>query len=162
MCLTCLQSIGFKGILLYGNEEQKKKYLPDVSNAMCKSVSVFTVLFFPLSFILPHLLPHLFPQILPHHSSHPTTSFFMPFHILSLLSLMLPTLSSPQLASGRKVAAYCLTEPTSGSDASVRSSSLDPPHLSVQCTLHCSQYVPELCSVRMNNTTSSMEGSYGM
>ncbi|XP_065840926.1 very long-chain specific acyl-CoA dehydrogenase, mitochondrial-like [Oscarella lobularis] len=44
------QSIGFKGILLYGNEEQKKKYLP-------------------------------------------------------------------RLASGELIAAYCLTEPTSGSDA---------------------------------------------
>lgn len=47
-----LQSIGFKGILLFGNEEQKKKYLPD-------------------------------------------------------------------LASGKKVACYCLTEPSSGSDAGV-------------------------------------------
>uniref|UniRef100_A0A914WR97 Very long-chain specific acyl-CoA dehydrogenase, mitochondrial n=1 Tax=Plectus sambesii TaxID=2011161 RepID=A0A914WR97_9BILA len=44
------QSIGYKGILLYGNEEQKKKYLPD-------------------------------------------------------------------LATGRKFAAFCLTEPSSGSDA---------------------------------------------
>ncbi|KAK0412275.1 hypothetical protein QR680_006126 [Steinernema hermaphroditum] len=49
------QSIGYKGILLYGNEEQKKKYLPD-------------------------------------------------------------------LATGRKFAAFCLTEPSSGSDAnSIRS-----------------------------------------
>ncbi|KFM83120.1 Very long-chain specific acyl-CoA dehydrogenase, mitochondrial, partial [Stegodyphus mimosarum] len=44
------QSIGFKGILLFGNESQKKKYLPD-------------------------------------------------------------------LACGKKIAAYCLTEPSSGSDA---------------------------------------------
>lgn len=46
------QSIGFKGILLFGNEEQKKKYLPD-------------------------------------------------------------------LAGGKKIACYCLTEPSSGSDAGV-------------------------------------------
>ncbi len=46
------QSIGFKGIMLFGTEEQKKKYLP-------------------------------------------------------------------KLASGEHVAAFCLTEPTSGSDASV-------------------------------------------
>ncbi|XP_065886609.1 very long-chain specific acyl-CoA dehydrogenase, mitochondrial-like isoform X3 [Dysidea avara] len=49
------QSIGYKGILLYGNEEQKTKYIPD-------------------------------------------------------------------LAAGKKIAAYCLTEPSSGSDAnSIRS-----------------------------------------
>ena len=48
----CLQSIGFKGILLYGNPEQKAKYLP-------------------------------------------------------------------RLASGELIAAFCLTEPASGSDASV-------------------------------------------
>ncbi len=47
------QSIGFKGILLFGTEAQKAKYLPD-------------------------------------------------------------------LASGKKMAAFCLTEPSSGSDASVR------------------------------------------
>ena len=47
-----LQSIGYKGILLMGTEEQKKKYLPD-------------------------------------------------------------------LATGRKFAAFCLTEPSSGSDANV-------------------------------------------
>lgn len=47
-----VQSIGYKGILLYGTEKQKAKYIPD-------------------------------------------------------------------LASGKKMAAYCLTEPTSGSDASV-------------------------------------------
>ena len=47
-----IQSIGFKGILLFGNEEQKAKYLPD-------------------------------------------------------------------LATGKTIAAYCLTEPSSGSDASV-------------------------------------------
>lgn len=47
------QSIGFKGILLRGNQEQKEKYLPD-------------------------------------------------------------------LASGKSIAAFCLTEPTAGSDASVR------------------------------------------
>lgn len=46
------QSIGYKGILLYGNESQKRKYLPD-------------------------------------------------------------------LATGRKFAAFCLTEPSSGSDANV-------------------------------------------
>jgi len=46
------QSIGYKGILLYGSPEQKKKYLPD-------------------------------------------------------------------LAAGRKFAAFCLTEPSSGSDANV-------------------------------------------
>lgn len=46
------QSIGYKGILLFGTEEQKAKYLPD-------------------------------------------------------------------LASGRKFAAFCLTEPSSGSDANV-------------------------------------------
>ncbi|PAV63024.1 hypothetical protein WR25_09069 isoform A [Diploscapter pachys] len=52
------QSIGYKGILLYGSEEQKKKYLPD-------------------------------------------------------------------LASGRKFAAFCLTEPSSGSDAnSIRSTAV--------------------------------------
>ena len=49
-----LQSIGFKGILLYGTDEQKKKYLPKV-------------------------------------------------------------------ASGEHIAAFCLTEPSSGSDASVSS-----------------------------------------
>lgn len=27
----CLQSIGYKGILLYGTEAQKKKYLPDLA-----------------------------------------------------------------------------------------------------------------------------------
>ncbi|XP_056410296.1 very long-chain specific acyl-CoA dehydrogenase, mitochondrial isoform X2 [Hyla sarda] len=55
------QSIGFKGILLYGNEEQKKKYLP-------------------------------------------------------------------RLASGEIIAAYCLTEPTSGSDAaSIRSTAKKSP-----------------------------------
>ena len=46
------QSIGYKGILLYGTDEQKAKYIPD-------------------------------------------------------------------LAAGKKLAAYCLTEPSSGSDASV-------------------------------------------
>jgi len=46
------QSIGYKGILLYGTEEQKAKYIPD-------------------------------------------------------------------LATGKKIAAYCLTEPSSGSDANV-------------------------------------------
>lgn len=46
------QSIGFKGILLFGNEEQKQKYLP-------------------------------------------------------------------KLAAGENIAAFCLTEPASGSDASV-------------------------------------------
>ncbi|XP_068128041.1 very long-chain specific acyl-CoA dehydrogenase, mitochondrial [Hyperolius riggenbachi] len=55
------QSIGFKGILLYGTEEQKKKYLP-------------------------------------------------------------------QLASGEKIAAYCLTEPSSGSDAaSIRTTAKKSP-----------------------------------
>ncbi|XP_035210229.1 very long-chain specific acyl-CoA dehydrogenase, mitochondrial-like, partial [Stegodyphus dumicola] len=49
-CNLIFQSIGFKGILLFGNESQKKKYLPD-------------------------------------------------------------------LACGKKIAAYCLTEPSSGSDA---------------------------------------------
>lgn len=52
ICLGAHQSIGFKGILLYGTEEQKAKYLPDV-------------------------------------------------------------------ATGKKIAAFCLTEPSSGSDASV-------------------------------------------
>lgn len=47
-----VQSIGYKGILLYGNEEQKAKYIPD-------------------------------------------------------------------LATGKRIAAYCLTEPSSGSDANV-------------------------------------------
>ncbi|XP_064394245.1 very long-chain specific acyl-CoA dehydrogenase, mitochondrial-like [Halichondria panicea] len=51
ICLGAHQSIGFKGILLYGTEEQKAKYLPDV-------------------------------------------------------------------ATGKKIAAFCLTEPSSGSDAS--------------------------------------------
>lgn len=31
ICIGAHQSIGFKGILLYGNEEQKTKYLPQVS-----------------------------------------------------------------------------------------------------------------------------------
>lgn len=31
ICLGAHQSIGFKGILLYGNPEQKTKYLPKVS-----------------------------------------------------------------------------------------------------------------------------------
>ena len=53
MFFFSLQSIGFKGILLYGTDEQKAKYLPAV-------------------------------------------------------------------ASGEKMAAFCLTEPSSGSDASVR------------------------------------------
>ena len=52
ICLGAHQSIGFKGILLYGTDEQKAKYLPDV-------------------------------------------------------------------ATGKKIAAFCLTEPSSGSDASV-------------------------------------------
>ena len=52
ICLGAHQSIGFKGIMLYGTDEQKEKYLPD-------------------------------------------------------------------LATGRKIAAFCLTEPSSGSDASV-------------------------------------------
>ena len=59
------QSIGYKGILLYGSEEQKKKYLPD-------------------------------------------------------------------LASGRKFAAFCLTEPSSGSDANVGPFPLYLPYLSSQ------------------------------
>ena len=50
--ITPLQSIGYKGILLYGTDEQKAKYIPD-------------------------------------------------------------------LAAGKKLACYCLTEPSSGSDASV-------------------------------------------
>lgn len=55
VCVTVLdsQSIGFKGILLYGTDEQKAKYLPAV-------------------------------------------------------------------ATGQNIAAFCLTEPSSGSDASVR------------------------------------------
>jgi len=52
LLLATVQSIGFKGITLFGTEEQKEKYLPVVS-------------------------------------------------------------------SGEKLAAFCLTEPTSGSDASV-------------------------------------------
>lgn len=52
ICLGAHQSIGFKGILLYGTEKQKAKYLPDV-------------------------------------------------------------------ATGKNIAAFCLTEPSSGSDASV-------------------------------------------
>lgn len=31
ICIGAHQSIGFKGILLYGTDEQKKKYLPKVS-----------------------------------------------------------------------------------------------------------------------------------
>ena len=34
------QSIGFKGILLYGTEEQKAKYLPPVSVALSLSLSL--------------------------------------------------------------------------------------------------------------------------
>jgi len=52
VCLSVNQSIGFKGITLFGTEEQKQKYLPFVS-------------------------------------------------------------------SGEQLAAFCLTEPSSGSDASV-------------------------------------------
>lgn len=52
MVVLSPQSIGYKGILLYGTDEQRTKYIPD-------------------------------------------------------------------LASGKKIAAYCLTEPTSGSDANV-------------------------------------------
>lgn len=53
VCIIILvQSIGYKGILLYGTDEQKTKYIPD-------------------------------------------------------------------LAAGKRLAAYCLTEPSSGSDANV-------------------------------------------
>lgn len=66
------QSIGFKGILLFGTKEQKDKYLPD-------------------------------------------------------------------LACGKNIAAFCLTEPSSGSDASVSDhfseTSLSPPAISVLCLL---------------------------
>ncbi len=64
ICLGAHQSIGFKGILLYGSEQQKAKYLPDV-------------------------------------------------------------------ATGRNIAAFCLTEPSSGSDASVSS------WLLILCAMRC-------------------------
>lgn len=79
------QSIGFKGILLFGTKEQKDKYLPD-------------------------------------------------------------------LACGKNIAAFCLTEPSSGSDASVSGhfseTSLSPPAISVLCLL--SPLPPKLDTFQIN------------
>ena len=35
IALGAHQSIGFKGILLFGNEEQKAKYLPKLATGKC-------------------------------------------------------------------------------------------------------------------------------
>lgn len=70
------QSIGFKGILLFGNPAQKEKYLPKLASGTHTMVLIYQ----------------------------------------HLELVMLNVISSCDL-SGEHIAAFCLTEPASGSDA---------------------------------------------
>lgn len=91
IALGAHQSIGFKGILLYGTEEHKQKYLPRVS-----SFSIFYRNIFVGKVSVCENLRMI----------------YMCFFFKNCVFFF-------QLASGELVAAYCLTEPSSGSDASV-------------------------------------------
>ncbi|VDO90949.1 unnamed protein product [Haemonchus placei] len=88
------QSIGYKGILLFGTDEQKDKYLPDL--AAGRKFAAFC---------------------LTEPSSGSDANSIGYKGILLFGTDEQKDKYLPDLAAGRKFAAFCLTEPSSGSDA---------------------------------------------
>lgn len=105
------QSIGFKGILLFGNKQQKEKYLPKLASGescVCLFLNIL-VLYIKYFFILAGICCIMY-AIHDAIKKFVIIDFFVGFN------------------EGETMAAFCLTEPSSGSDAaSIRSVAVPSP-----------------------------------